>query len=89
MLLRDSATDAAVRNLGDVIDIGTAAGGGPASARKTTDPRQVVLGEAAALDLGVKTYDPSEYYNLVKSAPRAKSEQGAALDRVLKGLAGN
>ena len=44
---------------------------------------------ATALDLGVKTYDPSEYYNLVKSAPRAKSKQGAALDRVLKGLAGN
>ena len=44
---------------------------------------------ATALDLGVKTYDPSDYYNLVKSAPRAKSKQGAALDRVLKGLAGN
>ena len=44
---------------------------------------------ATALDLGVKTYDPSEYYNLVKLAPRAKSKQGAALDRVLKGLAGN
>jgi outer membrane protein len=44
---------------------------------------------ATALDLGVKTYDPSEYYNLVKSAPRAKSKQGAALDRVLKSLAGN
>ena len=44
---------------------------------------------ATELDLGVKTYDPGEYYNLVKSAPRAKSKQGAALDRVLKGLAGN
>ena len=44
---------------------------------------------ATALDLGVKTYDPAEYYNLVKSAPQAKSKQGAALDRVLKGLARN
>jgi outer membrane protein len=44
---------------------------------------------ATELDLGVKTYDPAEYYNLVKSAPRAKSKQGAALDRVLQGLAGN
>ena len=41
------------------------------------------------LALGVKTYDPAEYYNLVKSAPRARSKQGAALDRVLKDLAGN
>ena len=44
---------------------------------------------ATELDLGVKTYDPAEYYNLVKSAPRAKSKQGAALDRVLQGLDGN
>ena len=44
---------------------------------------------ATELDLGVKTYDPAEYYNLVKSAPRAKSKQGAALDRVLQGLNGN
>jgi outer membrane protein len=44
---------------------------------------------ATGLNLGVKTYDPAEYYNLVKSAPRAKSKQGAALDRVLRGLAGN
>ena len=44
---------------------------------------------ATELNLGVKTYDPAEYYNLVKSAPRAKSKQGAALDRVLRGLAGN
>ena len=44
---------------------------------------------AASLNLGVKTYDPIEYYNLVKTAPTAKSKQGAALDRVLEGLAGN
>ena len=44
---------------------------------------------AKELSLGVKTYDPAEYYNLVKSAPRAQSKQGAALDRVLRGLAGN
>jgi outer membrane protein len=44
---------------------------------------------AVSLELGVKTYDPTEYYNLVKTAPIAKSKQGKALDRVLKGLVGN
>lgn len=44
---------------------------------------------AISLNLGVKTYDPNEYYNLVETAPIARSKQGAALDRVLKGLAGN
>ena len=44
---------------------------------------------ATELNLGVKTYDLAEYYNLVKSAPRATSKQGAALGRVLGGLAGN
>ena len=44
---------------------------------------------AISLNLGVKTYDPTEYYNLVETAPTARSKQGAALDRVLKGLAGN
>lgn len=44
---------------------------------------------AVSLGLGVKTYDPTEYYNLVKIAPLSKSKQGKALDRVLKGLAGN
>ena len=44
---------------------------------------------AVSLGLGVKTYDPTEYYNLVKTAPIAKSKQGKALDRVLKGLVGN
>lgn len=44
---------------------------------------------AKDLRLGVKTYDPTQYYNMVKTAPAAISEQGKALDRVLKGLAGN
>lgn len=44
---------------------------------------------AKDLQLGVKIYDPSEYYNLVKDAPAARSAQGQALDRVLKGIAGN
>jgi outer membrane protein len=44
---------------------------------------------AVSLELGVKTYDPIEYYNLVKTAPISKSKQGKALDRVLKGLVGN
>ncbi|MGO4917074.1 TolC family outer membrane protein [Pseudogemmobacter sp. W21_MBD1_M6] len=37
------------------------------------------------LGLGIKTYDPAAYYNLVKNAP-AISMQGAQLDRVLRGL---
>ena len=44
---------------------------------------------AKALNLGVKTYDPAEYYNLVKSAPAAQSRQGQALDRVLKSIGAN
>ena len=43
---------------------------------------------ALSLDLGVKTYDPTEYYNLVKTAPIAKSKQGRALDKVLNALVG-
>lgn len=42
---------------------------------------------AEKLKLGVKTYDPSEYYNLVKTAPVKRSKQGAALDRVLNRIA--
>ena len=34
------------------------------------------------LKLGVPTYDPSVYYNEVKSAP-VTSPQGKALDRIL------
>ncbi|MEO0358421.1 MAG: TolC family outer membrane protein, partial [Pseudomonadota bacterium] len=41
---------------------------------------------ATALNLGVKTYDPAEYYNLVSQAPRANSAQGQALDRVLQSI---
>jgi outer membrane protein len=38
------------------------------------------------LQLPVQQYDPSAYYNLVKDAPTARSEQGRKLDRVLKSL---
>jgi len=41
---------------------------------------------AEHLRLPVQTYDPEAYYNLVQSAPRARSEQGQALDRVLEAL---
>lgn len=38
------------------------------------------------LGLGVQTYDPEAYYDLVKSAPVAISRQGQALDRVLSAI---
>ncbi len=38
------------------------------------------------LRLPVQQYDPSAYYNLVKDAPAALSEQGQALDRVLRAI---
>ena len=38
------------------------------------------------LRLPVQVYDPSAYYNLVKDAPAARSEQGQALDRVLRAI---
>ncbi len=41
---------------------------------------------AAHLRLPVQQYDPAAYYNLVKDAPTAGSEQGQALDRVLKAI---
>lgn len=41
---------------------------------------------AKNLRLPVQLYDPAEYYNLVKDAPAARSQQGRALDRVLKAL---
>lgn len=41
---------------------------------------------ATDLKLGVQVYDPAEYYNLVKTAPLARSQQGQQLDRVLKSL---
>jgi outer membrane protein len=37
------------------------------------------------LQLGIVTYDPAAYYNVVKDAP-VHSNQGAALDRILKRL---
>ena len=36
------------------------------------------------LNLSVQKYDPSEYYNLVKSAPVSLSDRGKKLDQVLK-----
>lgn len=46
------------------------------------------IGELTArdLNLGVKTYDPTAYYNLVKDAPVASSKQGKKLDKVLRAL---
>lgn len=41
---------------------------------------------AEHLKLPVQQYDPSAYYNLVKDAPAALSEQGRALDRVLRAI---
>ena len=41
---------------------------------------------AEHLNLAVQQYDPSAYYNLVKDAPAALSEQGQALDRVLRAI---
>ncbi len=38
------------------------------------------------LNLPVQQYDPAAYYNLVKDAPSALSEQGQALDRVLQAI---
>ena len=44
---------------------------------------------ATSLKLGVKTYDPTEYYNMVKKGPTAKSPEGQALARILKKLSSN
>jgi len=41
---------------------------------------------AKHLKLGVQSYDPEAYYNLVKTSPALKSKQGQQLDRVLKAL---
>ena len=41
---------------------------------------------AEHLNLGVPTFDPEAYYNVVKSAP-AHSAQGKALDRILQKIA--
>ncbi|WP_297767817.1 TolC family outer membrane protein [uncultured Roseovarius sp.] len=49
------------------------------------------IGELTArdLNLGVQTYDPSAYYDLVKDAPISSSTQGQKLDRVLRALGKN
>ena len=41
------------------------------------------------LRLPVQQYDPAAYYNLVKDAPTITSEQGQALDRVLRAIGQN
>ena len=41
---------------------------------------------ATHLKLPVQQYDPSAYYNLVKDSPTITSDQGQALDRVLKAI---
>lgn len=41
---------------------------------------------ATHLNLGVQSYDPAAYYNLVREAPATYSEQGQALDRVLRSI---
>lgn len=41
---------------------------------------------AQHLNLRVQIYDPAAYYNLVRDAPAALSEQGQALDRVLRAI---
>jgi len=38
------------------------------------------------LRLPVQQYDPAAYYNLVKDAPTSTSDQGAALDRILRAI---
>lgn len=38
------------------------------------------------LNLGVQTYDPAAYYNLVREAPATYSQQGQALDRILRSI---
>jgi outer membrane protein len=49
------------------------------------------IGELTArdLNLGVQTYDPAAYYDLVKDAPISSSPQGQKLDRVLRALGKN
>ncbi len=41
---------------------------------------------AEHLNLGVQTYDPAAYYNLVREAPATYSQQGQALDRILQSI---
>lgn len=41
---------------------------------------------AEHLNLGVQSYDPAAYYNLVREAPATYSRQGQALDRILESV---
>ena len=41
---------------------------------------------AQHLNLGVQSYDPAAFYNLVRDAPATISQQGQALDRVLRSI---
>lgn len=41
---------------------------------------------AKHLDLPVQIYDPNTYYSLAEQAPRRSSEQGQALDRILRSI---
>jgi len=43
---------------------------------------------ATNLRLGIKTYDPTAYYNVVRTAP-VQSKQGKALDRIFKSMGKN
>ena len=52
----------------------------------TSDAVPVHLMTAEALRLDVPHFDPAAYYNLVKTAPVARSKQGQELDRVLRAL---
>ena len=49
------------------------------------------IGELTAkdLNLGVQTYDPNAYYDLVKKAPVDMSPQGKKLDKVLRAIGKN
>jgi outer membrane protein len=41
---------------------------------------------ASHLNLGVQSYDPTSYYNLVREAPATFSKQGQELDRILRSI---
>ncbi len=48
--------------------------------------RAMGLLTAQHLNLGVQSYDPAAFYNLVRDAPATISQQGQALDRVLRSI---
>ncbi|MGB1035128.1 MAG: TolC family protein, partial [Primorskyibacter sp.] len=51
--------------------------------------QSVGLLTADKLGLGVQTYDPSAYYNMVSGSGGASSRQGSALDRILGAMGRN